>query len=230
MLPQEHIKWFSEQPDSAASSEEIRNERHAVRYLHHETQFHSTSFFLDKIAGYSLTRKLDKLQEPIYEELSRSIDDIFGTCDNDWRTINLYGTLQEIIVPAMTRVFFGFELSHDSKFVTSFRRYVAAMGIGTIVIGQLPRMFKYLVVPLFNIPLRYYRRKTLNAVIPMVAHQMKVKEGQKDQVTASKDRNEFIIQASQLSARSNVLRARGADPKVLAEWVILLVSCPLKRT
>lgn len=172
MLPPEHIKWFSEQPDSTASSAEIRNERHAVRYLHCGTEYSSTAVFLDRIAGDCLTRKLDKFQEPMYEEMSRYIDEISGMDDSDWRIVNVYNSLQEIIGPAMTRVFFGLELSHDSKFVTSFRRYVTAMGIGTIVIGQLPRIFKALVVPLFNVPLWYYRRKSLNAVVPMVAHQM----------------------------------------------------------
>lgn len=83
MLPPEHIKWFSEQPDSIVLSQGIRNERHAIGYLHCGTEYTSTAFFVDRIAGDSLTRKLDKLQAPMYEEMGRYIDQIFGMDDSD---------------------------------------------------------------------------------------------------------------------------------------------------
>lgn len=221
MLPPEHIKWFSTQPDSVLSSAEIRKERHAVRYLHVGVEFESTVSFLDRGIGESLTRKLDMIQGPMYDEVRRSIDDVFGIDDTEWKTLNLYGSLQDIVLPAMSRVFFGPSLGCDLTFINSFRRYVLAMGVGTIVIGQLPRVLKGFVVPIFNVPLRYYRGKTLKDLIPVVKRQLAKRDD--DQFKAGEDEYDFIKQSARVSAKISSSR-NAADPKILAEWIMLIVA------
>ena len=153
MLPPEYIKWFSDQTDSTLSSAEIRRERHAVRYLHYGVDFDSTMFFLDRIIGDILTRKLDMIQEPMYDEICRGIDEVLGADENNWKVLNIYNSLQDTILPAMSRVLFGLPLGRDLAFLTTFKRYILAMGVATIVIGQLPQILKRLVVPIFNVPL-----------------------------------------------------------------------------
>lgn len=200
-------------------------ERHAVRYLHTGVDFGSTMFFLDRIIGDSLARKLDMIQEPMYDEIRRAIDEIFGEDDNDWKVLNVYGSLQDIVLPAMSRVFFGLPLGHDRAFLTSFKRYMLAMGVATIVIGQLPRILKSLMVPIFNVPLRFYRAKTLRVLIPVVTRQMP--ERGDDRLKADGDQYDFITQSARVSAKSNSLRYT-ADPKTLAEWIMLLVTTATK--
>ena len=58
----EHIKRFSCQTDCTLSSAEVRGERHAIRYLHCGVDYESTMFFLKRIIGDSLTRKLGMIQ------------------------------------------------------------------------------------------------------------------------------------------------------------------------
>lgn len=227
MLPPEHIKWFSDQTDSTLSSAEIRMERHAVRYLHTGVDFDSTIFFLDRIIGDSLTRKLDMIQGAMYDEIHRGIDVVFGADDDDWKVVNVYNSLQDIILPAMSRVFFGLPLGRDLAFLTSFKRYILAMGVATIVIGQLPRILKSLVVPIFNVPLWFYRAKTLRALVPVVKRQMSEKDD--DQLKADGDKYDFITQSARVSTKANSLRYR-ADPKILAEWIMLLVTTVTKLT
>lgn len=221
ILPPEHIKWFSDQTDSTLSSAEIRMERHAVRYLHTGVDFDSTMFFLDRIIGDSLTRKLDMVQGAMYDEICRGIDVVFGADDNDWKVVNVYDSLQEIILRAMGRVFFGLPLGRDPTFLTSFKRYILAMGVATIVIGQLPRILKSLVVPIFNVPLWFYRAKILRALVPVVDRQMSERDD--DKLKADGDKYDFITQSARVSAKANSLRYK-ADPKILAEWILLLVT------
>lgn len=221
MLPPEHIKWFSNQPDSTLSSAEVRKERHAVRYLNIGVEFGSTVFFLERIIGDSLRRKLDMIQGPMYDEIRLGMDEVFGLDETEWRTVNVYNSLQEIILSSMSRVLFGLPLGRDKTFLTSFRRYILAMGIGTIVIGELPRMLKGLIVPIFNVPLWYLRRKTLKALLPVVIRQLSERDD--NQAKAGKDQNDFITQSVSVSAKmSNVPDA--SDPKILAEWIMLLVT------
>lgn len=192
-----------------------------MRYLHVGVEFDSTVFFLDRIIGDGLTRKLDMIQGPIYDEIRRRTDKVFGADDTEWKTLNVYDSLQEIILPAMSRVFFGLPLGHDLTFLTSFRRYVLAMGVGTIVIGQLPRVFKGLAVPIFNVPLWYYRRKTMKALVPVVKRQLS--ERGDDPVKAGEDKYDFITQSARVSAKIGSLR-NAVGPKTLAEWILLVVA------
>ena len=202
-------------------------ERHAVRYLHTGVDFGSTMFFLDRIIGDSLTRKLDMVQGAIYDEVRQGIDVVFGADDNDWKIVNVYDSLQEIVLRAMSRVFFGLPLGRDPAFLTSFKRYILAMGVATIVIGQLPRILKSLVVPIFNVPLWFYRAKTLRAIVPVVNRQMS--ERDEDKLKADGDKYDFITQSARVSAKANSLRYK-ADPKILAEWILLLVTTVTKLT
>lgn len=161
------------------------------------------------------------IQGPMYDEIRLGMDEVFGLDETEWRTVNVYNSLQEIILSSMSRVLFGLPLGRDKTFLTSFRRYILAMGIGTIVIGELPRMLKGLIVPIFNVPLWYLRRKTLKALLPVVIRQLSERDD--NQAKAGKDQNDFITQSVSVSAKmSNVPDA--SDPKILAEWIMLLVT------
>lgn len=224
MLPPEHIKWFSDQPDCTLSSAEVRGERHAVRYLHCGVDYDSTMFFLERIIGDSLTRKLGMIQEPMYDEIRRRIDEVLGADEHVWKPVNVYNSLQDIILPAMSRVFFGLPLGGDVAFLTSFKRYNIAMGIATIVVGQLPRMLKSLVVPIFNAPLRFYRAKTLRALVPVVKRQLSERDSE---LTADRNQHDFITQSARISSKAQSLNYT-ADPKILAESIMLLVPIVTK--
>lgn len=227
MIPPEQIKWFSTQSDSVLSSTEIRKERHAVRYLHIGVEFDTTVFFLERFIGETLTKNLDKLQKPLVEEISEKTDEIFGVDEHQWKTLNVYNTLQDIILPAMSRVFFGLPLGRDSKFLKSFKHYVLAMGVGTIVIGQLPRIFKGLLVPLFNVPLRFYRAKTMKTLVPMVERQLI--ETQNATASLHEEKYDLISQSARVSAKLSAIR-NVADPSMIAEWILLLGFAALSST
>ncbi|KAI4221182.1 MAG: hypothetical protein L6R36_007082 [Xanthoria steineri] len=228
MLPPEHIKWFSNQPDSTLSSTEIRKERHAVRYLDIGVEFETSVFFLERFIGESLTKNLDKLQEPMLEEIRRNTVEIFGTDDAGWKTLNVYSSMQDIILPAMSRVFFGLPLGRDPKFLVSFQRYVLAMGVGTLVIGQLPRAFKGMLVPIFNLPLRYYRSKTMNTLVPMVERQLQAQK-RSSKVESWEEEYDLISQSARVSAKLGSIR-NIADSGMLAEWILLLGFAALSST
>ncbi|KAL8672928.1 MAG: hypothetical protein Q9168_002634 [Polycauliona sp. 1 TL-2023] len=228
MLPPEHIKWFSNQPDSILSSTEIRKERHAVRYLDIGVEFDTTVFFLERFINESLTKNLDKLQEPMVEEIRRNTVEVFGTSDSEWKTLNVYGGMQNIVLPAMSRVFFGVPLSRDPKFLTSFRRYVLAMGVGTLVIGQLPQTFKGLLVPIFNLPLRYYKSKTMKTLVPIVERHIQIQKISTEP-EGKKEEFDLVSQSARISAKLGGIRDI-ADSGMLAEWILLLGFAALSST
>lgn len=158
----------------------------------------------------------------MFEEVERSIDRVFGADETDeWRTLNLYEAVQDMTFPAMSRVFFGLKLCHDKTLLRSFKLYCATMGLGTVVIGQLPRVLKRVVVPIFNLPLWYYRRKTLSYLTPAM-EQWHVGSESSDPKSKGHDPYDFFQQCVQTSAKLSGSQ-NGADSATLAEYVMVVV-------
>lgn len=151
----------------------------------------------------------------MYEEVRLGFDRIFGVDDSQWKTVNVYDSMQEIALSTMSRAFFGSQLTRNEHFLTLYSRYILAMGVGTIVVGELPRLLKRLFVPAFNLPLRYYRRRTLGMVVPQVERELSrtVTDGEGDN---------FIRQCARVSMKP---AARGSreDPQLLAESIMMMV-------
>ncbi|KAL8751073.1 MAG: hypothetical protein Q9184_006186 [Pyrenodesmia sp. 2 TL-2023] len=88
-------------------------------------------------------------------------------------------------------------------------------------------MFKGLLVPLFNVPLRYYRGKTLKDLVPMVERQLI--ETQKAEKHVTEDKYDLISQSARVSAKLSAIR-NVADSSMLAEWILLLGFAALSST
>lgn len=149
------------------------------------------------------------------EEIRLGFDRIFGIDDTQWKTVNVYDSMQEIALSTMSRAFFGSRLSSSDTFLTFYSRYILAMGVGTIVVGELPRLLKRLLVPAFNLPLRYYRRRTLGLVVPEVEKEL-------SRTVADGEGDNFIRQCARVSMKPAAKGSR-EDPQLLAESIMMMV-------
>lgn len=259
LLPAQHVKWFSEQPDSKLSSYGVRQERHAVKYLHMGIELSTTMHFIERskrpyinfqfqnahsrhpeitcadlslpispVSGDQLTRNLHLLQGPVHDELKLCIDQVFGTNQDEWKVINVYNSFEDIVMPAMTRAFLGLPLSRDPQLLKAFRRYIMALGLGTIFVGELPRWLKSVVARLVKLPLWYYRNKTLSILTPVVDRQLaKGRRELKNRRDGDEDEDDLtFIRACASISEKNVVGGVGnvAGPEVIAEWIMSLVS------
>ncbi|KAK3943339.1 P450 monooxygenase [Diplogelasinospora grovesii] len=218
LLPAEHVKWFSEQPDSKLSSHDVRQERHAVRYLQKGVNLEPTMHFMERICGDRLSKNLHTLQEPLHDELRRCIDTVFGTAD-EWKGVCVYSAMEVIVMPAMSRVFLGLPLSRDPRILTAFRRYILAMGLAVNFVGELPKALKGVVARVVGIPLSYYRWQTLRVLTPVVAGQLKYRL----EKTQEGDGADFIRHCAKISEK-NMVGGKGvvSDPRIIAEWIMSL--------
>ena len=164
------------------------------------------------------------MQQPTYDELRRCIDDVFGTTDEGggWKEVNIYRSIQDVVMQTMSRVFFGLPLSRDLRLVNAFRRYVLAMGLGTIFVGGLPRVLKSVVARLVRVPLWYYRRETLAVLVPVVERQMaRGLEGKGNEVVEAY----FIKRCAKISEKIFVGGLeKASSPEIIAEWIMSLVT------
>ena len=181
----------------------------------------TTMQFIERICGDRLARNLDTVQRPMHDELRRCIDAVFGKNDEEWTELNVYNSLQDIVMPTMSRVFLGLPLCRDPRILTAFHRYILALGLGTIFVGELPRILKGTVAQLVKIPLAYYRRKTLDVITPVVERQLAwgTKNGGGDDEDSS-----FIWHCAKISEKSIAGGiGKPSSPEIIAEWIMSLV-------
>jgi hypothetical protein len=181
----------------------------------------TTMHFIERISGDALARNLHLLQPPMHAELRRCIDDIFGaSASNEWTEIKVYDAFENIVFPAMTRALLGLELSRDAHFLSVFRRYIVALGLGTIFVGELPKLLKGVVARIVRLPLLYYRNKTLGTLTPVVARQLAKLDEEK---SPSNREYNFIWQCAKILEK-NIVGGIGirAPPAVIAEWIMSL--------
>lgn len=210
------------------SSYGVRQERHAVKYLHMGIEQATTMHFIERISGDALARNLHLLQPPMYAELQRCIEGVFSPSgtnfkEGEWSEIKVYSAFEDIVFPAMTRALLGLELSRDEHFLGVFRRYIMALGLGTIFVGELPKLLKGVVARVVRLPLLYYRNKTLGILTPVIQRELtRIDETPVDRNDPSKEYN-FIWQCAKVSEKNTVggvgTRASAA---VIAEWIMSL--------
>lgn len=221
LVPVKDVKWFAEQPDSQLSSHGVRQERHAVEHLHMGVDVPATMHFIERITGDRLTRNLDLLAQPMHEEIQRCIETEFGNDPEEWKEINVYDSVQDIVMPTMSRVFLGLPLCRDTKVVNALKRYVMALGLATIFIGSLPRLVKSVLAGLVKIPLAYYRRQTLAVLVPLIRRQLEhPAEGDSD----SEQETGFLRSCAKISEK-NAVGGIGnvVEPEIIAQWIMWLV-------
>jgi cytochrome P450 len=136
MLPQEHIKWFMEQPEALVSHWSARQERHALEYLQIGVDFEDTTNFLTTIIANSLSpKRMGAIQPDMLDEIRKSVDRELGSGDN-WTEFNVQDVMSRLISTVGSRVLFGFPLCRNTKFLHAVDKFILYMGIGTIVIGK----------------------------------------------------------------------------------------------
>lgn len=193
-----------------------------MRYLHVGVELSTTTHFLERIIGEHFTRNLDDLNHDMHDELRFCIDAAFGINHQEWREVNVYDSLQNIVMPAMNRIFFGLPLCRDPHVSRALRRYILALGFGTIIVGELPRMLKGLIARFVRVPLNYYRNQTMSVLVPVVERQL-ARGTKRDGHEESEKRN-FIRQCIKISERSTVGGVGTATrPEVIVEWILSLV-------
>ena len=224
MLPQEHISWLIRQSDSVLSQSQVRKERNALAYLHMDVNYRATIALIDKIINPCLQRKLNRVQGNVFDEIRASVDDTFGLDENSWHELKLHESLQTIINRTGTRAFFGLPVCRDHDYLYNLRRFILAMGAGTLIVGQLPLwLVRPLVASVINIPLRYYKAKALKTLLPIFAQRIQGFERKEAGHTLEGEPEDFATQTIQMvsNAKEGTYK-RGSH--YLAEQHLLLVS------
>ena len=78
MVPPEHIKWFSEVPETILSAHAPLSESVGVPYLAPMMDIKHQMYIMD-VVRKEMTRNLGRLQPEIFSNLKGSVDSLLGT-------------------------------------------------------------------------------------------------------------------------------------------------------
>lgn len=222
LLPQEHIKWLTTQPESILSVYKVRDERHAFKYLSNSIEHNVTIKFLDNIVGRCLTKSLHRIQADMHDEIRASVDDTMGL-DDEWHEVNLQQTMKTVADRTGSRALFGLPLCRDQTFLRNMDRFIVLMGLGMVVVGQTPWFIRPVIGAMVNLPLRIYKARILRILVPLVKARMQEYELRKHSGSLKDESNDFATQAVKVTMERKD-RSVFDDPDILAEQFLLLVS------
>jgi hypothetical protein len=151
MLPQEHVRWLSRQPETILSPDVVRRDRQGIAFFPLSTDSRTILLAAHKIIAEALNQKLDALQPQIFDGIRHAVDAGLGT-DEEWRELPLMDTLSAVLDSSVSRVMFGPKLSRDTGFLRLLRLFIIGGGVLTELVGQLPvGLFRPVVGVPFNL-------------------------------------------------------------------------------
>jgi cytochrome P450 len=148
-----------------------------------------------------LTRKLNTLTQDVWEGLADGFEASWGNDTKNWKTVNVFQTMTQIVTRTSNRVFVGKEYStwanlslillcHSPnityctggnetylKLCTSFAHDIP---LSSIAIKQWPRFLRPLVGPILSLPNRYHNYKIQEILRPEILRRLQYSDDATD--------------------------------------------------
>lgn len=222
MVPQEHISWMVEQPESVLSARLPQVGKFAIDYLLPGLDINHDLFLMDVIRK-DLTRNLGRLQSDVFNDLRENVDELFGL-DHSWHEICLFETMQKIIFKSTNRIFVGLPLCRDEGYLRSSASFANWLGVGTIVVGQfLPSILKPLFGYLMAIPIYIQKKKSFGYLNPVFKKRMENLQRKRSDPSFIFDEPKDVISWMTRAVLDNP-GTSASKPEALAERMLFLVS------
>ena len=142
MVPPEYTKWVTEQPGHILTAHKPLRDIVAIPYLLPTMDMKHDMYIMD-VVRKEVTRSLGTLQPHIINDMRESVDRLLGTDTENWKTVPLYGTFQEILFKSSNRMFVGDPLCENKIFQRSVALFADFLGAGAVFVGEyLPLVLK----------------------------------------------------------------------------------------
>ena len=151
MVPPQYTKWVTEQPGHILTAHKPLRDIVAIPYLLPTIDMQHNMYIMD-VVRKEVTRSLGTLQPYIVEDMRDSVDRLFGTDTENWRSVPLYGIFQDILFKSSNRMFVGEPLCNNKIFLRSVAIFADLLGAGAVFVGEylplvLKPMFGYALAP-----------------------------------------------------------------------------------
>ena len=172
MIPPEHIRWFSELPETILAAHGPLREIVGIPYLVPTMDMKHDMYIMD-VVRKELTRNLGRLQPDVFYDLKESVDSLLGTDQENWRHIPLYETMQEILFKSSNRIFVGSPLCRNNVFLHSSATFANLLGLGAVFVGELlPLVLKPVFGYMLALPIYIAQALALRYLVPEIKQRM----------------------------------------------------------
>lgn len=127
----------------------------------------------------NLSRAIPALVHDRQQECATTCRTAIGDC-GDWKEVNLYSSMQQIVASTNASAFVGRELGTSRKWIQAVERLPMAMAIGIISLAAVPRPIKPFIEPLVFLPVLKLRWDMTRMLTPVIEGDMKEYESSTD--------------------------------------------------
>lgn len=223
MVPPEYIKWVTEQPDHVLTPFAPLRDIVALPYLL-PTMDMKDHVYLTDVMRKDVTRNLGSLQPAIIHDMRASVDELFGTDAENWRTVPLYATVQDILFKSSNRMFVGEPLCHNQIFLHSAAIFANVIGAGAVFVGEylplvLKPIFGYALAP----PIYLAQAVAFRYLIPEIKRRMANIRQQRSNPDFEWDQPKDMLMWIVIAAM-NRQDSKAEQPEIIAQGLLFLVG------
>ena len=217
MLPASHIPWLLSQPDGVMDLHEVIQDSLSFGLGSPHDAVLANPFH-DTIIKQELSKNLGAITIDVVEELSDSIDDLWGKDTENWNEVCVWDTMQQIVARTSNRIFVGLPLCRNMNFLHHARAFAVAMvnQIG-VVRYILPAVLAPFLGHIFALPCHYHDRQVAKILTPHI--KARIAALNEDPDSKSHHPNDLLQWLITHSLNSPTCTPRDAQPRYLASRI-----------
>ncbi|KAL0257050.1 hypothetical protein SLS55_007860 [Diplodia seriata] len=230
VLPRSQMAWLLEQPDAVLSTS-------AAHYdaLHGDYSFLTPALLADPyhehVIHRSLARNLATLIPAVDAEVRNATDAAFGLDTDEWKSVNVWDALLELVPQVTNRMLVGPELCRTPSYLAGMVGFTNDVVRNMLMFTFIPAALKPLVGPLLGLPNWLHWKRTARHTLPLVRRRladMAAKDAGAPGYEDWKEPNDYLSWHIRLARREG--RADELDPTRITQRVLPLNFASIHTT
>ncbi|KAI1496764.1 ent-kaurene oxidase [Biscogniauxia marginata] len=172
MLPVREIQWLVDQPDSDFNMHEQTREALQLDYTVMDAQLTRTIAHHKLISGV-LTRETGNLVPDLIDEIRFSVDKLWGTDTENFKTISVFSVMQRIIGHATNRIFVGLPLCRDPALLDTGVAFARDVPLSSRLLRFVWKPVRPLAALLVTLPNRVHTNRFCQIIRPEVQRRLR---------------------------------------------------------
>lgn len=170
-IPRSQMSWMLDQPDDVVSTAEA-----------HYESLNGDYSFVDKIIlgdpyhehviHRTLARHLTSLVPSIDEQVRLCVDDVYGTDANQWRTVNIWDSLMQLVPRVTHRVLVGRPLCENEEYLKGMIGFSLSVTRDLVTFPMIPTILKPIICPIMGLSSKFNYWKTARHSVPVIKQRL----------------------------------------------------------
>jgi len=227
IIPPSEIPWLLEQPDSVLS----------VNELHHDILAGDYNFtgniikqpYHEHVVLRNLPRRIGSLVPDIWEELTDSIDDQWGTDTENWRDVCVFETMMNTIARISNRVLVGMPLCRNEGYLKAVASFSSDVMTTASLLRFTPKLLHPIMGPIFSLPNTIHYHQSRRYTLPLVQERIEnLKKKEADPSFEWEEPNDFLMW--HIRSAYNEQNKQEMDPEMACRRLMPLVFAAIHQT